>query len=235
MAPPLKPLPETFAATRDACHRVAEEVVAPARKPPNEIALTVTPGGFGTPPFEYDGRRFQVRVEGAELVVETEAGETRSALTSIADAAAVVGEELLPGGLPDDASDLGIDPEAAVRLGEFYVLAAEVLAAFKDSLAEDADTSSTDLWPEHFDVAFEAGNEEAGGRANYGASPGDENHPEPYLYVGLWSADVEGELWNATDFTGAELGYAELLAAQDSADAALAFFRERYEALEGAR
>ena len=47
--------------------------------------------------------------------------------------------------------------------------------------------------------------EAAGQRANYGASPGDEDHAEPYVYVGPWTAEVDGELWNATGFTGAEL------------------------------
>jgi len=230
----LKPLPPAFADTREALHRVAEEVVAPARKPHNEIALTVTPGGFGTPPFEHDGRRLQVRVEGAELVVTTDETETRSAITSIGDAARVVGMELLPDGMPEDGADLGVDPDAAARLGAFYVFAADALSAFKDTLPADAEASATNLWPEHFDVAFEAGSEAAGRRANYGASPGDEHHPEPYLYVGPWSGEISGELWNATGFKGAELTYAELLAADDPAAAALAFFRERFEALEAA-
>jgi hypothetical protein len=228
----LKPLPETYAATRQALHRVAEEVVAPARKPHNEIALTVTPGGFGTPQFEHDGRRLQVRVDGAEIVVVTDDCETRSRIKSIADAAATVGEELFPDGPPDDGEDLGVDEEAAERLGEFYDFADSVLQAFKDTLGEDADASSTNLWPEHFDVAFEAGAEADGGRANYGASPGDETHPEPYLYVGPWTAEVSGELWNAGGFNGAELGYAELLAESDPAAAALEFFESRHEALE---
>jgi hypothetical protein len=34
----LDPLPTTFPATVAALHRAAEEVVAPARRPPNEIA-----------------------------------------------------------------------------------------------------------------------------------------------------------------------------------------------------
>jgi hypothetical protein len=38
MAAALKPLPESFGATRNALHRVAGELVAPARKPHNEIA-----------------------------------------------------------------------------------------------------------------------------------------------------------------------------------------------------
>ena len=228
----LRPLPPTFVDTREALHRVAEEVVAPARKPHNEIALTATPGGFGTPPFEHEGRTLQVRVDGAELVVSADDVETHSAITSIAEAAAVVGAELLPDGLPEDSSGLGVDPEAAARLCEFYAFAAAALAAFKDALSADVDCSDTNLWPEHFDLALEAGDEKSGGRANYGASPGDERHPEPYLYVGPWSGEVEGELWNATGFKGAELGYAKLLAADDPEDAALAFFRERFEALE---
>lgn len=228
----LKSLPETFGATRDALHRVAEEVVAPARKPHNEIALTVTEGGFGTPEFEHEGRNLVVRVDGDELVVETDDTQTRAQITSIADAAALVGEELLPDGMPDDAQNLGIDAEAAKRLGGFYGFAAAALEAFKSSLSEEADASSTNLWPEHFDVAFEAGSEAAGNRANYGASPGDEHHPEPYLYVGPWSGEAQGELWNARGFTGAELDYSDLVAADDPDALAAEFFRSRRAALE---
>ena len=53
-------------------------------------------------------------------------------------------------------------------------------------------------------------------RAGYGASPGDEDHPEPYLYVTPWAQE---------GFT--ELGYQELLAAPDRREAALAFFGAR--------
>ena len=53
----LKPLPATFATTVSALHRVAEQIVAPARKPDNEIALAATPGGFGTPEFDHAGGR----------------------------------------------------------------------------------------------------------------------------------------------------------------------------------
>jgi len=68
-------------------------------------------------------------------------------------------------------------------------------------------------------------------RAGYGASPGDGLHPEPYLYVVPWSAVVDGELWTATAFTGAELTYTELLATGDRRAAALDFFRTRREDL----
>jgi hypothetical protein len=106
----LEPLPGTFAATRDALHRVAERIVAPARKPDNEIALTQTPGGFGTPPFEFEGRVLQVMVDGAELVVVTDGEERRAALTTLADAARFVGDDLFVDGVPDDARPLDVDP-----------------------------------------------------------------------------------------------------------------------------
>ena len=51
-------------------------------------------------------------------------------------------------------------------------------------------TSSTtpQIWPEHFDLACELGDADAGTRANYGASPGDSAIAQPYLYVGPWDA-----------------------------------------------
>jgi hypothetical protein len=87
------------------------------------------------------------------------------------------------------------------------------------------------LWPEHFDVATELGNEQAERRAGVGGSPCDEAHPEPYLYVTPWTARPEGELWQASGFPGAELSYSDLLAAPDQRAAALEFFRVRLAAL----
>jgi hypothetical protein len=89
------------------------------------------------------------------------------------------------------------------------------------------------LWPEHFDIAVVLGSEDAGARATYGLSPGDERHPEPYLYVTPWVAQPSGELWQATAFPGAELSYADLIAAPDQRAAALEFFGTRLAALAG--
>jgi hypothetical protein len=227
----LEPLPNAFASTRESLHRVAQELVAPARKPHNEIALTVTPGGFGTPPFEFDGAKLQVRVDGEELVLERDGEQTRRPLTSIADGAGLLGAELLPDGLPDDETPLEIDPDAAARLADFYAFSFQALEAVRGGFPEEAAAGDITLWPEHFDIAFEAGSEETGQRANYGASPGDAGHAEPYLYVGPWTARPEGELWNATGFPGAELAYAELLAADDPAATAIEFFETRARAL----
>jgi hypothetical protein len=203
----LEPVPPSFAETRVVLHKVAEAVVSPARKPDNEIALRYTRGGFGTPFFEQDGADCQVRVERGELVRQRGQEETRERL-------------------PD-----GVDAAAATALGDFYGLACSVLEQLRADEAE-GDPSIVQLWPEHFDIAIELGSESAGLRANFGASPGDDDHPEPYFYVGPWTAAVSGELWNATGFKGAELTYAELLGSDDHRRAALEFFRERYRALQ---
>jgi hypothetical protein len=203
----LGPLPPGFAATVRALHRVAEDVVSPARVAAtgNEIALEPAPGGFGTPTFPDGG---WVRVSGAELVSRDGDGDERR-------------------------EPLDVDPAGALALGEFYSFGQEVLRALRAETPADLDPSPIRLWPEHFDLAFELGSEAAGQRAGYGASPRDDDHDEPYVYVVPWRAQPRGRLWNATAFPGAELGYAELLAAADPIAAALAFLRERRDALLG--
>ena len=227
----LRPLPDAFAATRAALHRVAEEVVAPARKPHNEIALAVTPGGFGTPPFEFGGRELQVRVDGAEIVVSEDDAERRAPLTSIAAAAEFVGADLFPDGVPADTDPLTIDPAAASVLAGFYDFAAGALGALSATVSPADEPTPIILWPEHFDVAIEAGAESLGRRANYGASPGDEAHDAPYIYVGPWQPQTTGGIWNATGFDGAELDYAELVEADDPRALVARFFDIRREAL----
>lgn len=232
MGSPLSPLSPGFGATVASLHRVAETVVAPARKPDNEIALEVTPGGFGTPEFEFGDRRRQVRVEGAELVQAIDGEERRAPLTSLAGAASVV-VELLPSDARLNDEPLDVDPDSAAALAAWYRFGDEVLRALAATVSDgDSDGASEPiLWPEHFDIAIELGDEAAGERATYGISPGDENHPEPYAYVGPWRPGVAGEPWNAVGFSGAELGYAELLASPDPQAAALSFFQTRRRAL----
>jgi hypothetical protein len=203
----LSPLPATFTETRVALHKVAEAVVSPARQPPNEIALRYTRGGFGTPFFEQDGLDCQVRVEHGELVWQRGTDETTEPL-------------------PRE-----VDRGSASALGDFYGFGCSVLEQLRADEA-DGDPSLVQLWPEHFDIAVELGPEATGKRATFGASPGDEDHPAPYFYVAPWTAEVSGPLWNATGFKGAELGYAELTAAEDQRRTALDFLRERYRVLQ---
>jgi hypothetical protein len=200
----LEPLPASFAQTRDALHKVSLAVVAPARKPENEISLRYTRGGFGTPFFDDGGADCQVRVEGGELIRQRGNAETREPLPA------------------------EVDPAATRALGDLYGFASSVLEQLRADEA-DAESSLVRLWPEHFDMAMELGDQGRGTRANFGVSPGDENHAEPYLYVGPWDAGrASGELWNATGFSGAELRYSALLDARDQRRTALDFMRERY-------
>src|SRR5205823_3461249 len=68
----LGPAPPSLAAVREALHRVAEDVMKPARERANgKFGLRYTHGGFGTPFF---GEDEQVRVEGVELVFDAPAG-----------------------------------------------------------------------------------------------------------------------------------------------------------------
>ncbi len=228
---PLSPLPASFAATVAALHRVAEEIVAPARKPDNEISLRATPGGFGTPEFEHGGLAQRVRVEGDELVRERGGEERRAPLTSLAAAAEPVAD-LLPAGAAADDEPLAVEREAALALGALYGFGATVLGRLVDAAAPGEEATIPRLWPEHFDIAIELGSEAAGARANYGLSPGDGSHAEPYLYVGPWSAAVSGDLWQAEGFTGAELRYSDLLATDDREAAATSFFETRRDALK---
>jgi hypothetical protein len=228
----MQPLPPSFAATRASLHRVAEQIVAPARKPQNEIALQATPGGFGTPPFEFEGKERQVSVEGNELAYRIGAEERRSPISSLAVTGALVAE-LLPEGTSLDDRPLDVDPAAASALASWYALGATVLGRLVAEAGPGDEPSPVILWPEHFDIAIELGSEARGVRANYGFSPGDDEHPEPYVYVGPWTAEVSGELWDAAGFRGAELGHAALLEAEDPDAAAGDFLRTRREALAG--
>ena len=225
--PGITEIPPTFAATRDALHSVAEQILAPARAAAtgDEFSLVVTTGGFGTPPLPGGGC---VRVDGLELVVEGADGEQkRTLLTTLRASAGAVG--LPTEGLSDEALEL--DAAAAALLAEAYVLADGVLRDLYGEAAPVAAPTGNQLWPEHFDIAIEHGEEPAGKRATYGLSPGDAAHPEPYFYVAPWSPPSDLTIWTAVGFTGAELNWAQLLGAEDPRAAALQFFREYRDAL----
>ncbi len=83
---------------------------------------------------------------------------------------------------------LAIDPPAATALAEWFALVEVALEEVRRRHG-DLEPSLVQLWPEHFDLAFSMS------EVNFGGSPGDGGHDEPYLYVGPW-APVEGPAWN---------------------------------------
>lgn len=220
----LGPAPPTLEPTRVSLHAIAEHVMKPAREQVNgKFGLRYTLHGFGTP---YYGGDEQLRVEGGALVLDGPRGERRVEPATLEQAALLAGVTL-----KTEDRELEIDEAGAHLLGDWFGFGASVLEQLRAE-SEGLEPSRVQLWPEHFDIAFELGSEADGRRAGFGASPGDELHPEPYVYVVPWDADAaQGDLWNAEAFAGAELAYSELLAAPDQRAAALDFLRERVTAL----
>jgi hypothetical protein len=220
---PLEPLPPYFESTRESLHRLAARVISPARERANtKIGLRWTLGGFGTPFFGADA---QVRVEHGLLVVQGADSAHRAEITTFNQARELLGELAAPDANDADSKRLAIDARAASSLGDVFGFATSVLEELRQDADPQLEASRVQLWPEHFDVSIELGSEAAGQRAGYGVSPGDEAHSQPYIYVVPWGAVPTGERWQAHEFAGAELGYAELLAAPDQRAAALEFLR----------
>jgi hypothetical protein len=234
----LPPLPPAYAETRLALHRLVVYVASPARQRVNgKMALRWTFGGLGTPFFGDDE---QVRVAGAALVRQRGPEAQAAPITTLNTAA-----ELVLDGPPDVAwaerfdvpaagdldEPLAVEPEAAAFLGDWFGFAWSVLEELR---AEPVSTapSRTQLWPEHFDAAFDCLPEER--RCTFGASPGDAAVPEPYLYVLPWQFDQAppDPFWNSTSFRGAILPFARLLDADDQRAAALTFLRRGRALLE---
>jgi hypothetical protein len=232
----LEPVPATFEATRLVLHRLAVYVVSPARRRSNgKMGLRWTLGGFGTPFFGADE---QVRVSGTDLVRQRGPQTWVEPITSLARAGAFVldgppdasgadGLDVPP--LGDVHDDLAVDLDAVRSLADWYGFAWSVLEELR---AEDSSTepSRVQLWPEHFDAAFDCLPPER--RATFGASPGDGFFPEPYLYVvSPWVESIPSSFWNATAFSGAVLSYRELLNTAGQRTTALEFFRTRRDLL----
>ena len=223
------PLPETFAETRDALHRLAVYVISPAQRLVNgEIIMRATPGGFST--FPFDGR--VVGVDGADLIVNG----ARHPIGSLNDAARLAGIEPDVGqGAQFDVpahgdldAPLPVDAAAARALGDWFAFATDVLAAVRAEAGPEEDATMVRIWPEHFDAAIDAGEEAAGKRATYGASPGDGHHPEPYLYASPWAGRID-RFFDDPGFRGAARTHSQLAGSPDPRAAATAFLRDARE------
>ncbi|HWH95613.1 MAG TPA: hypothetical protein VNT03_17260 [Baekduia sp.] len=210
---------DALVATRRSLHALAEQVLAPLRVQAtgNEIALQVRPQGFGTPDLPEGG---WVGVCGTDVVhVAPDGARMAAAITSLRAAARFVGlAEEVAALLTEEP--LEIHAGAAAVLADTWARGEQALAALLADAAAGDDPSPIHLWPEHFDIAAELG---AGAlRATYGVSPGDDDHEEPYAYIGPWTTPATtgpATFWNAVGFTGAQRP-------ADDPDEILAFFRE---------
>jgi hypothetical protein len=229
-------IPPGYAEARVALHRLAVYVISPARQRANgKMALRWTLGGIGTPFFGDDE---QVRVAGTDLVRQRGLRAWAEPITSLEKAAAFVLE-----GPPDGAwaetldvptldpadRELPVDVDSAHFLAAWYGFAWSVLEELRAD-ADSVEPSRVQLWPEHFDAAFDCLSDER--RATFGASPGDTSSSAPYLYVvSPRVSAIAGDLWNSTSFPGAVLPFGDLSGAPDQRATALEFFRSRRSAL----
>jgi hypothetical protein len=217
-------------------HRLVVYVVSPARqRRTGKMALRWTLEGLGTPFFGDDE---QVRIAGTDLVRQRGSKAWAEPITSLARAASFVlggppeGEwanklDVPPLGDPDET--LAVKADGAGLLASWYGFAWSVLEELRADMAS-TEPSRVQLWPEHFDAAFDCLCPER--RATFGASPGDEAYPDPYLYVVSPAVEqTPSPLWNAEHFRGAVLTFRELLDVPDQRGAALGFFRARRDLL----
>src|SRR5690349_2265349 len=145
-------------------------------------------------------------------------GRRTAPITTLAAAAAFVGvtpgmpARVYPPATPLLLDEqLSIDPVSAQRLANWYELAAAALRRFASEVG--AQNQEPVLWPEHFDVGITVG------RINYGASPGDNEIVEPYLYVGPQDGPpTRDDFWNAS------FGAARTNEEISSIEAAVAFY-----------
>jgi hypothetical protein len=211
------PTPADLTETRRSWHRVAEHVLAAGQfASAGTIRLRAWPGGVATV-VGVDG--VQLAVVADELVVVDGDAVRSSRLTTLRDAAAFSGvtpglRDSYPPATSDDLDEpLRIDTAAARTLAAWFALGDEALRRFADELGRPAEPV---LWPEHFDLGITLDD------VNYGVSPGDEQRPEPYLYVGPHEGPPADDpaFWNAP--FGAAVGAEHISTPQD----AVAFFSE---------
>jgi hypothetical protein len=103
-----------------------------------------------------------------------------------------------------------VDPASAATLEHAFALGNGAMRLFGSRHAGD-DPPVPVLWPEHFDVGI------ALDEVNYGLSPGDDEIPEPYAYVGP-HVPRRGPFWDRS------FGAARVVHALDDVDAIVEFF-----------
>lgn len=229
--------PPELIATRQALHRLARYVITPRRQQVDgRERLEQLPGGFGTPVMSND---FQMRVDGADLVVTSSGSTVRETVTTLRRAGELVGVDPSDHTAKPDIPPMGdidevltVDADAAAYLARWFEFASAALAALRE---DDASTDATEtvLWSHHLDPSIEVLTDSQ--KASYGGSAGDGSVDQPYLYVGPWDSDSAptSDFWNADGYVGAVLPVSELVDADDPLAIGVDFFRRGRDLLAG--
>jgi hypothetical protein len=228
---------------RETLRGLATHVLARARyQASGRFSLEPSPGGFATPTFATADdayRRLRVATAPHPVLVDERVGPHGATAqylplddTSLASLALELGIDLdADFSVGHDTPDLGdphrpiqVDPSVLSTIGEWYALGAIAIDRSVTALTARAPGVAR-VWPEHFDLGTDV-EVVPGRRCNLGASPGDDSHPEPYLYVGPFGGERPGPggYWNAS--FGAVRGYVVIVGAGDPLRAATEFFHE---------
>lgn len=220
--------------TRLALQQLAVHVLARRRFiVTGKFGLRPSPGGLATPAFGDDIEL--VRIDGDLLVHERGGAATIEPISTLAAAAELVGVDLSTDfsvgtntpALPPIDDPLTLDQAAVRALGSWWAFGVEVIDNVVGTGSWRNDTTTLQLWPEHFDVGATV--TVGGTPVNVGASPGDEYEPDPYLYVGPTTADRPRAdmYWNAP--FGAVRRAAEIDPGDAGRTAAIDFLRQGLE------
>ena len=137
------------------------------------------------------------------------------------------------------------------EFAERYLSAVGQTAGMMGVLRErlPGDRSPVQLWPHHFDLAFEwfgsktvkvekEGQEsELSAQLNFGFAPGDSSFPDPYFYSNPWPFDEElttqslphGARWFRDGFEGTLLPYSDLVGDDQAVDKLMSYYRRVFE------
>jgi hypothetical protein len=180
--------------TRIALHALARFVLAAELEGTTElVTLRATPGGFGQPERLVNGLQRRVRVDRTDLVVQYGENERWTPITTLGEAAEAA-SITLPADAPEPTVPLTVDPTHAQHIADFFALTESALNEFRRMHASAGPTIAQ-LFPHHFDLAITLT------EVNFGGSPGDADHDQPYLYVGPWRVSPHptwNEPWGAS-------------------------------------
>ena len=214
---PLPQLPNEWIAKLEDIHRLAFGVVSEARKLNNtKFGLRWVMGGFGTP---FYGDDVQIRVVDAMIVLQDSTEVKTSPITTLRAAGDFLGLAPSETQREHDSPELGdldkeliVDKQCNDFLGSWFGL---TTSCFEELRLRGEDPAPIQIWPGHFDVATELSVNET--KNTLGASPGDENHSEPYLYMSPHiEIDKSKSFWNAKTFPGALLSFSDLVSKNKS-------------------
>lgn len=139
--------------------------------------------------------------------------------------------------ISNEDEPIKVDAKSGVFLGQWFNFAYQVLEQVREMSIENG-SNTIQLWPEHFDFAFEWGDDDDGTKASVGISPADAHDDgirQPYLYVSLWYPDnlakekFDENIFNSKTFKGAILKLDDILNVattyEDQKNVALEFFK----------